>query len=188
MFNMKKLWKKMCVLGVSAVTALSFSSPFVKAVDPNTYQDQSRVGVLVGTTTIGGNLIPYVICSLNNKNPSTVSFDGTGGVSANLDYNNGTAWQLINSISNVRVNVGNGTKDLYWLDGTGTSATKVNLYLRVDTVGNTSPGDWVHIKNANDLENVNLKKSEVGQYQIRYYIDHLDTPYSDAGLPSGSVK
>lgn len=208
MFNMKKLWKKMCVLGVSAVTAISFSSPFVKAAVPGSdVLGQEMGAVYIAAPDDNQRLTPF----------ATILLEGTakpGSVATGRGENNGSyamtsltysghSKAIINSVSSVQVKIpaddNNAAKtiDLDWTHtGQEDPNTKVDLYLRVrDVVNgsvNSSSGEWKLVTNNNQLSDVtnyeSLMRANPGSYKVYYYIDHLNTPYKDAGLPSGSVK
>lgn len=191
MFNMKKLWGKIYILGVSAVTALSFSSSFVKAVAPST----SVEGQEVATVSILENpvMLPFAIIKVegSSSGSATTQVGGESNSKARttLTYS-GHPQPIINSVVSVQVKIpatGNQeaqTVDLDWTHtGTENPDTKVDLYLRVASFENneqTDHGTWTKVTSNNQLSAIpGLMKGSKGDYRVYYYIDHLNTPYGD---------
>jgi len=169
MLSIKKLFRKICILGVSSVTSINFCSPFVYAAAPT----KGDLGISAQNVNI-----PYEISQ--NSPIAKITLIPSPHYSAD-----GT--KIIKSVDSVKDENDND------LDFTTVDSQEVKLYLRITDAEGKPPSDdsdWVEYTGTTDLDDAKLKPTKPGTYYVYYYIDGLDknTPDNGAGGTWASVK
>ena len=157
-FDIKKLFKKVCMVSAAATMAVGLGSSFVGATAPTN-----------GTTT--GTKLNNSVTISASETALTASIE----LASNLKYN-GSAQSLVTSATIIPPSTITDDNEIATAQA-AINASGATLYLRVVKQGATDDKKgWAEVwKNgsavADALNASNLKGTEAGKYDIYYYID-----------------